>query len=227
MENRKILNKNLLTRTITSIILIPIVLFIIITGGWILKCTILLVALLMGLEWKSLTHKNPNNTAPTFWNIIGLLYIATPCVSLLYISSKPEGSSIIIWLLVTIWLSDISAFFIGKLIGGPKLAPKISPNKTWAGFFGAVFVSYLVGLASQLAFRPEHPDSLLALTITISIYAQVGDLLESWLKRKFDIKDSGSMIPGHGGILDRIDGIVLTAPKIALVVMFQDHLNIF
>ena len=184
MENKKILNKNLLVRILTSLVLIPLVLSIIYTGGTLFNLTIIMVAILMGFEWDALTNKNRNNKNPILWRFIGLCYISIPCISLLYIADKPQGSTIITWLLITVWAADTAAFFTGKIVGGPKLAPKISPKKTWSGFFGAISITYFVGLIAASVFTPPHPNYLILLTITLAIYAQIGDLLESWIKRK-------------------------------------------
>lgn len=225
MENRSFFNRNLLLRFITSLILIPIVLAIAYEGEVIFKFTVTLVAVLMAFEWNEMTT-NGDQRHPVLWKVIGALYIAIPCASLLYIITKDQGPYIIIWLLIVIWVSDTSAFFIGKLIGGPKLAPKISPKKTWSGFLGTSITAYILGIYSVDFFQSEHPKTLMFLTVSLALYAQIGDLFESWIKRKFNTKDSGSVLPGHGGILDRVDGIVVTAPKVAFVLMFYPY-NIF
>jgi len=222
MENRSFFNRNLLLRVITSLILIPIILAIAYDGGAVFKFTVILVAVLMAFEWNDMTT-NGKQQNPVLWRVIGALYIAVPCASLLYIATKNQGTYVIMWLLAVVWVSDISAFFIGKIVGGPKLAPKISPKKTWSGFLGTSITAYILGLYSIDFFQSEHPKSLMFLTISLALYAQLGDLFESWIKRKFNTKDSGSVLPGHGGILDRVDGIVVTAPKIAFILMFYPY----
>lgn len=224
MENNTFFNKDLFIRILTSLILGPAVLLIAYEGGLAIKFTILLVATLMSFEWNKITAKTGSSKYPALWKIIGMFYIAIPCTAILFISEQAHGNKILIWLLLTVWSADTSAFFSGKLIGGPKLAAKISPNKTWSGFLSSVAFSYFVGLWSVSFLHPKSAHLLIALTMTLTIYAQVGDLVESWVKRRFSTKDSGRSIPGHGGILDRVDGIVLTAPKVALVVYYY---NIF
>jgi len=219
MENKSFFNRNLLLRVITSLILAPIVLFITYDGGVIFEFTVTLVAVLMAFEWHELTTNGKNNKNPILWKVIGALYITIPCTSLLYIATNDQGTQILIWLLIVVWASDISAFFVGKIIGGPKFAPKISPKKTWSGFLGTSIAAYFLGVYSVDFFQSEHPRTLIFLTVTLALYAQIGDLIESWIKRKFNAKDSGSVIPGHGGILDRVDGIVVTAPTVAFILM--------
>ena len=189
-------------------------------GGIAIKFTVLLIATLMSFEWNRITAKAGSSKYPALWKIIGMFYIAIPCTAIIFISEQQNGNKILIWLLLTVWAADTSAFFAGKLIGGPKLAPKISPNKTWSGFLSSVSLSYFVGLQSSTFLHPKSDFLLISLTMTLTIYAQIGDLVESWIKRKFSTKDSGRAIPGHGGVLDRVDGIVLTAPKVALVLYY-------
>lgn len=222
MENRSFFNRNLLLRALTSLVLIPIVLIISYNGGIVFKFTVVLMAVLMAFEWNGMTTKG-NPPHPVLWRAIGSMYITVPCASVLYITTQDQGSYIVMWLFIVVWVSDISAFFIGKLIGGPKLAPKISPKKTWSGFLGTSVTAYILGIYSVDFFQSEYPKTLMFLTISLALYAQMGDLFESWIKRKFNTKDSGSVLPGHGGILDRVDGIVVTAPKVAFVLMFYPH----
>lgn len=227
MGDNKIFNKNLAMRLVTAFSLIPLVLFIVYRGGFLFNVSIVVAAMLMSFEWNRLTQSNSNKDRKLLWKFVGLFYIALPAVSLMYIANKDIGNKVIMWLFITVWAADTGAFFVGKLVGGPKLAPKISPGKTWSGFFGAVVMSCCVGIVSAWVFNSSDRYAILALTVTVGVYAQVGDLFESWIKRQFGAKDSGGIMPGHGGILDRADGIVVTAPKIALVLMFPDYINIF
>ena len=126
------------------------------------------------------------------------------------------GWQAVIWILTIIWSMDIGAYFAGKTIGGPKLAPKLSPKKTWAGLIGgmltATLMSFLVG--SWLAVGAIV--MLLITGLVFALWSQVGDLIESRIKRHFGVKDSGQIIPGHGGVLDRIDSLIFTLPVLAL-----------
>jgi phosphatidate cytidylyltransferase len=122
-----------------------------------------------------------------------------------------------VWLLLVVWTTDIGAYFAGRSIGGPKLAPRISPGKTWAGLVGGMAAAGLVGgLLTALAGAGFWLAA--GLGALLAAVAQAGDLFESRLKRHAGVKDSGHLIPGHGGLLDRIDGLVFAAPTFALVV---------
>jgi phosphatidate cytidylyltransferase len=116
-----------------------------------------------------------------------------------------------------IWSTDIFAFFAGKILGGAKLAPKISPNKTWSGLFGGVIASMAIGFMSSFMFS-GGVLFFIFLSALLSIVEQISDLLESKFKRIFGVKDSSNIIPGHGGVLDRMDGMMLVAPLVLFLV---------
>jgi phosphatidate cytidylyltransferase len=131
------------------------------------------------------------------------------------------GQLTIFWLFGVVWATDIGAYAAGRTIGGAKLAPRISPNKTWAGLAGGVLSAGLVGLGVAIWFvKDPHPLALAGLSAALAVLAQLGDLGESSLKRHFGVKDSGRLIPGHGGVLDRCDGLLSTAPAVALLCWF-------
>ena len=147
----------------------------------------------------------------------GALYVGLPVLALLVLREQPQGLLLTFWAMALVWACDSGAFFAGRAIGGPKLAPAISPNKTWAGFLGgllaaAVFAYILVALFNL-------PVLLAVATPGLAILAQLGDLYESNLKRRAGVKDSGNLLPGHGGIMDRLDGLVAVAPVAALLVL--------
>lgn len=198
--------KNLRTRTISALILGTIALYAVYQGGLAFDLLVVLMSGLMAFEWSNLTKKASKN-----WKLFGIIYIALPCLSLLYIRTQPQGEQITAWLFVTIWIADTAAFFAGTFIGGPKLAPSISPNKTWAGLIGALIAASVWG---------EFSINFIIFTAVIAFSALCGDLFESWIKRKFNVKDSGNCIPGHGGILDRVDSLTLAAPLLALALNF-------
>ncbi|HVJ02856.1 MAG TPA: phosphatidate cytidylyltransferase [Sphingomonas sp.] len=145
----------------------------------------------------------------------GALYIGLPVLALVLLREQ-FGLLTTVWAMALVWACDTGAYFAGRAIGGPKLAPAISPNKTWAGFLGGViaagvFAALLVpfGLALPLALA----------TPLLAAIAQGGDLFESHLKRVAGVKDSGNLLPGHGGVLDRLDGLVAVAPVAALLAL--------
>lgn len=146
----------------------------------------------------------------------GLLYAGLPALGLLFLRDQPDGIGLALWTLALVWATDIGAFFAGRAIGGPKLAASISPNKTWAGLIGGVVAAGLVG--ALLVFAFQLPTKLAFLGGVMAVLAQLGDLYESWLKRRAGVKDSGHLLPGHGGVLDRLDGLVPVAVLVALLI---------
>lgn len=154
---------------------------------------------------------------PKAWQTaVGVGYIGTAAISLLFLREQPLGFALALWTLAIVWATDIGAYFAGRTIGGPKLAPTISPNKTWAGLIGGMV---LAGIAGALIAKFGHlPMSALWLAPFLAVVAQAGDLVESGMKRHVGVKDSGKILPGHGGLLDRIDGMLPVAILVAALV---------
>jgi phosphatidate cytidylyltransferase len=145
----------------------------------------------------------------SLWASIGLTYAALPFLSMALLRGDTiEGLHAILFVFACVFAADTFAYFVGRAVGGPKLAPKISPNKTWSGFLGGIAGSALVAylVMAVVGYRPDL--GLETAAILVSCVSQLGDLFESWIKRRFGKKDSGSIIPGHGGLLDRIDGLI-------------------
>ena len=144
--------------------------------------------------------------------------IGLACVSLIWLRDWPNGGlAAVIWLLGAVWTTDIAAYFVGRRIGGPRLAPRISPKKTWSGLVGAMICAALWGAIWGLMPGASAAWLLATLGAVVAVIAQAGDLTISSLKRHFGAKDASDLIPGHGGVLDRFDGFVVSAP---LVVCF-------
>lgn len=143
-------------------------------------------------------------------------YAALGTVALIWLRFEPAGGLLpFLFLLLVVWACDIGAYAAGRTIGGPKLAPRISPAKTWAGLIGGAVCSGAIGVGFGLWLGGA--TRLAAVAAFLAVAAQVGDLLESALKRRCKVKDSGQLIPGHGGLLDRIDGLMVAAPVLALL----------
>jgi phosphatidate cytidylyltransferase len=151
------------------------------------------------------------------WIALGLPYMGGSGLAMLYLRAVPgSGRELIYYLLAVVWGTDIGAYLVGKIVGGPKLAPTISPGKTWAGFFGGMALAVILGYAVALS-ADLHPAWLfMLLALPLSGMSQAGDLFKSYFKRRAGVKESGSLIPGHGGVLDRIDGLVFAAVFFAL-----------
>ena len=147
----------------------------------------------------------------------GILYVGLPVLALLVLRGRADGLLLSFWAMALVWACDTGAYFAGRALGGPKLAPQISPNKTWAGFLGGVLAAPLFALA--LHWWLDLPFALLVGTPVLAVLAQLGDLYESHMKRQAGVKDSGDIVPGHGGVLDRLDGLVAVAPAAALIVL--------
>ncbi|MGF1621303.1 MAG: phosphatidate cytidylyltransferase [Rhodomicrobiaceae bacterium] len=159
------------------------------------------------------------------WSASGVYYAGLPAISLIWLrGDETHGTLAVIYLFVIVWTTDIAAYFFGRLIGGARLAPRISPKKTWAGLIGGVLTAGLAGLLFAYSTGLEIPW-LGAMAVGFALVAQLGDLGESAIKRIFGKKDSSSLIPGHGGILDRIDGLVSVAVVAALVALGIDSAN--
>lgn len=151
------------------------------------------------------------------WMGLGTLYASLPCVAIIWLREDPTfGFAIILWLLIMVWAIDVGAYVVGRNVGGPKLAPVISPKKTWSGLAGGVAAAGIVGAVAGLAIDGAAPLPLALISAVLALVEQAGDLGESAVKRRFGAKDSSGLIPGHGGLLDRIDGLVAVVVAVAL-----------
>ena len=149
----------------------------------------------------------------------GALYIGVPALALLWLYARPEvGRELVIWLIAIVIAADIAAYFVGRAIGGPKLAPRISPGKTWSGAAGGIAGAVAVGLALGSALDLAPPMMLAVAAAALAVVSQAGDLLESRIKRAFGVKDTSGILPGHGGMMDRVDGIVAVLAAAALAI---------
>jgi phosphatidate cytidylyltransferase len=156
--------------------------------------------------------------ARDIWLGGGTIYAALMAISLLAIRSDVlYGLIAVVFVLAVVWATDIAAYAAGRTIGGPKLWPAVSPKKTWAGSIGGLVAALIAGLAVA-AIAGERPGPAVALiALVLSVGSQVGDLFESAVKRRFGVKDASRLIPGHGGLLDRVDGLTFAAPVAALI----------
>jgi phosphatidate cytidylyltransferase len=164
----------------------------------------------------------------TFWLMpanralsLGMAYVGFGWASLLLLREAPGGAGVVLFVMLVVWGNDIGAYLAGRLIGGPRMAPALSPGKTWSGAVGGLVLGVPAGLAVLAALgqtaSPGGARAGLVSGVILVIVAQAGDLLESGLKRRFGKKDSGSFIPGHGGLLDRVDGLLGAATAAILL----------
>lgn len=195
----------LATRVVTGLVMIAVALAVSVLGGYPFAILVAAAGGLMYYEWSRMVR--PWGVG---WQAAGFVYALLPALALLWIRERSgHGLDLLLWVFIVTWSTDIGAYFAGRAIGGPKLAPSISPNKTWAGLGGGVLVAALAGGA--WAGATGLPRSTFLLAPLFAIAAQGGDLFESGLKRRAGVKDSGTWLPGHGGALDRLDGLVVVA----------------
>lgn len=143
------------------------------------------------------------------WLIIGTAYISIPAVALIWLRAQPHGFEAVFWLIIVVIATDTGAYFAGRRYGKNLLAPSISPKKTWEGLAGGL------AAAAVVSFLYRQQFTLALAAIAFAVIAQVSDLMESAIKRSFNVKDTGNILPGHGGVMDRLDSLVLTAPLLA------------
>ena len=195
----------LLKRTLAALVMIAIALFATWKGGWWFTGLAAIAAAVLTSEWLRITRG-----WAWWWAPLGLLYAILPAFALVAIRADLNyGLELILWVFIVTWATDIGAYFAGRTIGGPKLAPTISPNKTVAGLIGGMVAAEL--FAGLFVYLFAMPTILYWVAAPFAFAAQMGDLFESHLKRKAGVKDSGTFIPGHGGAMDRLDGLVVVA----------------
>lgn len=149
---------------------------------------------------------------------VAVPYVAAGAAGLAWLRSDPvSGLGLLLFVVLAVWATDTGAYAAGRSIGGPRLAPRVSPKKTWAGLIGGMVSAALAGWAVAEAFDAARPGLAALLGAVLAVVSQAGDLFESWVKRRYGVKDSGHLIPGHGGILDRIDGLLVAASGFALL----------
>ncbi len=219
-------------RLLSALLLMPFVLGAVIYGG---PPFLVMVGIAIGLSFKEWGALAVTGKFPVPFGVLGYGYILACCLSFAYLRQHyPDGAGLSLCLILGIWASDTGAYFAGKNIGGPKLAPHISPNKTWAGLLGGMagsalsFVVYAACVAPFLSHLTSFDLDVFdgwtlwvvgAIGASVTLTGQAGDLIESYAKRKAGVKDSGTLIPGHGGILDRIDSLLLAAPLFLVTLM--------
>ena len=254
-------------RTLSALVLVPVVIACIWLGGIWFQLFVLLLLTLVAREWVSIVHPGNllqyvlhlasalfgtafptlfgvgiavltilglalvagllvrfGNSKPSKWSYLGVCYVGFPAIALILLRSDPHyGALALLWICFIVWSADILAYFAGRIIGGPRLAPVISPKKTWAGLCGAVAGSTL---ASIIFAYFTHLNGIFALAVLaggLALVEQAGDLFESALKRFHGVKDSGNLIPGHGGVIDRVDGLMAVAVVAAFIGFFHEN----
>ncbi len=276
------MHSNLFLRTLSALVLAPLVLGCIWFGKSAYEeysiplYTILLAALGSGLAWEwsmmfdkklsastvimaffaclvaFLTEGNPQfalwlsllGMTVIYWQTngrlaysLGTLYICIPLLSLGYIYYVNDDISreIVLWLFFVVWATDIGGYVVGKTVQGPKLAPKISAKKTWSGLAGAILFAFGAAYVFTLYVQVHSPyilpdgwaERLTVSAGVLAIVSQIGDFFESYIKRRLNLKDSSNLIPGHGGLFDRVDGLLFAAVAAAIVLFLFDKTGAF
>jgi phosphatidate cytidylyltransferase len=161
-----------------------------------------------------------DDAAAPLWLAAGGLWVALPCIVLIWLAQSGRASrATLFWIFAVVWATDIGAYAIGRRVGGPLLAPRWSPRKTWAGLCGGIFCAAVIGWATAGVLGAEPVLPLVLVSAGLAIVEQFGDLAESVAKRRFGVKDASGLIPGHGGLLDRLDGLLAVIPAVALLIL--------
>jgi phosphatidate cytidylyltransferase len=205
-------HRGLFLRILSAIVLGPLLLAAIWFGFPWIDLVAALAAPLMVSEWIRLTRGRP------VIRLVAVLYALAAVVALLWLRHQPAlGRQTIVWIVFCIWATDTGAYVVGRAAGGAKLAPRISPSKTWSGLVGGMAWAAVASAAVGYAFGLGETIPLAVIGAGLAAVGQIGDLLESAAKRSAGVKDSGTLIPGHGGLLDRVDGLVAVLLVVALV----------
>jgi phosphatidate cytidylyltransferase len=193
-------------RVASALVLAPLALACLWAGGWVWRGLVLLALLGMVDEWRRMRLPAGLAAAGAAWSVVA-------AVAFIWLRGDATvGRFNVLFVVMIVWASDIGAYAAGRLIGGRRLAPRISPGKTWSGAAGGLLAAALLGLATGRAAGA-------AAAAVLSVLAQLGDLAESAAKRRAGVKDSGALIPGHGGLLDRLDGLLAAGPAAALLAL--------
>lgn len=232
---------DLATRTISALVMLVVSGFALWAGGLVWMVFVLVIGIGVWFEWSTLCLlMYPPGGKRTAWRYGGAVYCGIACAVLLALRDLPDG---VIWVLAIVGgviATDVGAYFAGRAIGGPKIAPSISPSKTWAGLCGGMAGAALLiggGVAlvawimtgfdnrgtdlAEALFSPEVFYAMLG-GATLAVIAQTGDFFESWMKRKAGVKDSGKLLPGHGGLFDRVDGLLLVLVVIGNLILLSE-----
>lgn len=200
----------LFARSVAAIAMMLVALSAAVLGGYYFAVLVAAAATAMFYEWTRIVRG-----WGAAWYVSGFIYALIPALALLWVRDRADdGLALLLWIFIVTWATDTGAYFVGRTMGRRKLAPSISPGKTVEGLYGGVLAATVLGGA--WALLTELEGALLLLAPLFALAAQGGDLFESWMKRRSGVKDSGNWLPGHGGLFDRVDGLVLVAVLTAL-----------
>ncbi len=202
-------NRNLVLRIFSAAVLAPLMLSAAYIGGWPFGLFWSLAALAVLWEWITLvggTARPMRASSHSLWVASGLIYAVVMALApVLLRADESDGMPALMFLLAIVWTTDVLAYFAGRALGGPKLCPAISPQKTWSGAVAGLLGAVVAGVGMMSLFGSFNWVALAIVGFLLSVAAQLGDLFESAIKRRFGVKDSSHLIPGHGGFMDRLD----------------------
>lgn len=224
---------SLMKRILSALVMAPVATAAIWFGGIPFYILIGLCFVISLMEWSKLSMRDGKISTRMLGG--GILYLGCAFVSCIWLREfESAGFYILLYVFFAVWACDVGAYTAGRLIGGPKMAPTVSPNKTWAGLFGGCVAAVAAVMLYDMWLDHHEVDSAVIkhfslffqfiLGLFLAVVGQLGDLSISVLKRKVGLKDTGNIIPGHGGLLDRIDALLLTLPTYAIVVRYLDYL---
>ncbi len=194
---------NLALRIVSAAVLAPAALLAAYAGGWLFAVFWSAAAIAVLWEWVTLV----GGASRLLWIIAGIAYaMAMVSAPLLLRADDAYGFLAMVLLFAIVWTTDILGYFAGRAFGGPKLMPAVSPKKTWSGAIAGALGAMIVAVLVASLFGSFNKGALAIVALLLSVVAQLGDLLESWIKRQFGVKDASHLIPGHGGVMDRLDG---------------------
>ena len=225
-------NSDLPVRTASAVVMLTVAGTALWLGGWAWMGFVGLIAFGAFFEWQKLAQRIAGTAVGrVLWSLGGIAYFGLAAATLLFLRNAPDmGALGVLLVVLPVIATDIGAYFAGRAIGGPKIAPSISPSKTWAGLVGGMIAAGAVlVLAARLpgdsAATVSYLPVIFAAGAVIAVIAQAGDFFESWMKRRAGVKDSGSLIPGHGGLLDRVDGLITVLFVLGLAVLAMRGLD--
>ena len=223
IESTKGSGSDLSVRVASALVLLAVLAGALWLGGWAWIIFVLAVAGLTIWEWNKLVSKfGISAFKEIVWLFFGAIYVGLAALALMMLREDTQPWFLFVGFLLPVFAVDVGAYFVGRAIGGPKIAPKISPSKTWAGLIGGILASALVLLAVEYfvedaelvqydaigEFGIQTVLGALLVGTIIAVIAQTGDFFESWMKRRAGVKDSSRLLPGHGGLFDRVDGLI-------------------
>ena len=218
LEKKFAKNSNMYKRIISSFIMLSLFLILFLINSLFLYIiAVIIIFIIAWFEWKSIVRLKYVATDNQYqkWLIIGIIYLALPFLSLMLLIQLEASAYLLYFMSLTVIITDISAYIFGKKYGKKKIMPSLSPNKTIVGSIAAIISCFIFGILFSIIILGNnlfyfHVTGIIA--VIISIASQIGDFFESGIKRNFGVKDSSNLIPGHGGILDRIDGFLFAIP---------------